>query len=246
MADVLKALRGAHVVWWAPEALAARWPTAQMLGWLEQRPDLREAITRAMTGLALRGARGRSVAFQAELIEATLDPSETAARMVDAVDPHDLVVYAPVRELWDELMQRVPWDGEAPPPLVDALVAALVSDRERPSLLSPWQLRAAVDPRAWQAHIPARLRAAVDEARLHKELVDPSVPFTARDELAIVTPAVLAANLPLQALRPIFVAAGRVLGLEPPVPAHSRPVPRGLDCVANDGDGDAEVTVSTG
>jgi hypothetical protein len=243
MADVLNALRGAHVVWWAPEVLAERWPTAPTLGWLEQRPDLREALTQALTGLALRGARGRSVAFQAELIEATLDPAETARRIADALDPRDLVVYGPVRELWDELMQRVPWDHEAPPPLVDALVAALVSDRGRPSLLSPWQLRAAVDPRAWQAHIPARLRATVDEARLHKELVDPAAPFTARDELAIVTPAVLAANLPLQALRPIFVAAGRVLGLEPPAPSHSRPAPRGLDGVANDGD--AEVTVSS-
>ena len=244
MADVLNALRGARVVWWAPVDLAARWPARVRLEWLEQRPDLRLAATRALTGLELRSGRDRSVAFQAELVEATIDPADVPARTADAFDARDLVVYGPVKAMWDEVMSRVPWGAEAPPPLVEAMLSAILSDRGRPPVLTAWQLRAAVDPRAWQAHVPARLRAAVDEARLHKELVDPSAPFTAREELAIVTPAVLAANLPLPALHPAFLAAGRTMGLEVPAPSQSQPAPRAGVTGANDGD--VEVTVSTG
>jgi hypothetical protein len=88
------------------------------------------------------------------------------------------------------------------------------------------------------------VRAAVDEARLHDELVHPGTPFTARHELAIVTPAILAANLPLRALRPVFCAAARVMGLDHPAPAGSQPAARGdFGEVANDAD--LEVTVST-
>jgi len=155
-----------------------------------------------------------------------------------------------VRELWDEVTARIPWDSELQPAFVERLLAILVAERSavlgatRPPILSPWQLRSAIDPRAWQAHVPARLRAAVDEARLHKELVDPRAPFTARDELEIVTLGVIAANLPLRALRPVFSAAARVMGLEHPAPSQSQPAPkRGFDEVANDAD--VEVTVST-
>jgi hypothetical protein len=252
MADVLMTLRASAVPWWAPTHLGARWPVAERLRWLEQRPDLREGIARSLTGVALRPGHGGSVAFQAELLDACMDATADASRVEDAFDPRDAVVYGPTGELWDELLARIPWETEAPPALVEKLLAAFIAERSerldlaRPALLSPWQLRAAIDTRAWQAHLPARVRAAVDEARLHKELVDPTAPFTARDELAIVTPSVLAASLPLISLRPVFAAAGRVLGLErAPAPAHSQPVPRGdFADVANDGD--AEVTVSTG
>ncbi|MGH7293777.1 MAG: hypothetical protein ACRELB_02535 [Polyangiaceae bacterium] len=252
MADVLMTLRAAGVSWWTPAHLGARWPVPERLRWLEQRADLREAIARSLTGVPLRPGHGGSVAFQAELVEACLDVSAEAARVEEAFDPRDVVVYGPVAEIWDELVARIPWENEAPPALVERLLAALLAERSerldtpRPPLMSAWQLRAAIDTRAWQAHVPARVRAAVDEARLHKELVDPAAPFTARDELALVTPAVLAANLPLIALRPVFAAAGRVLGLErAPAPAHSQPVPKG-DFADAANDSDPEVTVSTG
>jgi hypothetical protein len=184
------------------------------------------------------------------LIDSVVDSAIDAQRIEEAFDPRQVVVYGPVRDLWDEAMARIPWDSELQPALVERLLAILIADRSaalgttRPPILSPWQLRSAIDTRAWQAHVPARLRAALDEARLHKELVDPRAPFTARDELEIVTLGVIAANLPLRALRPVFSAAARVMGLEHPVRAHSEPVPkRGIDEVANDAD--VEVTVST-
>lgn len=237
--------------WWAAEGLCARWPIPERLRWLEQRWDLREQITRSLTTVTLREARRRSVAFQAELIEATIDTAVDAQRVEEAFDPRDVVVYGPVVELWDEAMRRIPWDGEMQPALVEQLLTLLLAERgagfgtTRPAILSPWHLRTAIDTRAWQAHVPARVRAAVDEARLHKELVLPGAPFTTRDELAIVTPGVLAANLPLRALRPVFSAAARVMNLEPHVaPSQSEPAPKGdFAEVANDSD--VEVTVST-
>ena len=251
MAEVLNLLRGAGVSWWAAEALCARWPIGERLRWLEQRWDLREQITRSLTTVTLRDPRRRSVTFQAELIEATVDPAVDAQRVEEAFDPRDIVVYGPVVELWDEVVRRIPWDGEMRPALFEQLIALLLAERSaalgmtRPPILSPWQLRTAIDTRAWQAHVPARVRAAVDEARLHKELVSPGAPFTARDELAIVTPSVLAANLPLRALKPVFSAAARVMGLEPRVaPSQSQPAPKNdFAEVANDSD--VEVTVST-
>jgi hypothetical protein len=250
MAEVLIDLRAAGVPWWAPAQLCARWPVGERLLWIEQRPDLRDAITRSLTGLTLREGLRRSVSFQAELIDSVVDTAIDAQRVEDAFDPRQVVVYGPVHDLWDEAMARIPWDSELQPALVDRLLAILLADRSavlgttRPPILSPWQLRSAIDTRAWQAHVPARLRAAVDEARLHKELVDPRAPFTARDELEIVTLGVIAANLPLRALRPVFSAAARVMGLEHAARAHSEPAPkRSFDEVANDAD--VDVTVST-
>ncbi len=189
---------------------------AERLCWLEQRDDLREDIVRSMTGLTLREGRRRSPFFQAELIDAIADPETDAQRLEDAFDPCDLVVYGPVNELWDEVIGSIPWASELPPLLVEKLLSILVADRStllgtiRPPVLSAWQLRTSIDPRGWQAHLPARVRAAVDDLRLHKELVEPGVPFTAREELEIVTVGVLATSLPLPSLRPVFVAAGRV------------------------------------
>jgi hypothetical protein len=201
--------------------------------------------------LELRDGRRRSTPFQVELIDARIDPGADATRLEEAFDPRDLVVYGPARELWAEVVACLPWDSEVPLALLDRLLTSLIAEKSpvletrRPPILSHWQLRNAIDTRAWQAHVPARLRAAVDEARLHKELVDPATPFVARDEMAIVTPGALAANMPLCALRPVFIAAGRVMGLEPVAPSQSQPAPKAdFGDAANDAGADTEVTVS--
>jgi hypothetical protein len=265
MAEALTALRASGAPWWASAQLVARWPVAERLAWLEQRPDRRAAIVGSLVGRELREPRRRTVAFQTELLDAVVDPALDARRLDDAFDVRDLVTYGPVGEMWDEAMRHIPWEAEIAPPIVEQLLGILLADRStlfavpRPPVLSAWKLRSAIDVRAWQLHLPARVRAAVDEARLHKELVDPVAPFTARDELAIVTPAVLASSLPLGALRGVFTAAARVLGFEVLPPRQSQPVPKGdLGEPANDaappgesGEGpeargpDAEITLST-
>jgi hypothetical protein len=251
MAEVLIELRVAGVSWWGPLGIGERWGVSERLRWFEQRPDLREEIARSMTGLKLRNGLRRSVSFQAELIEAVADPVDDAQRLEDAFDPRDLVAYGPVGELWDEAVGHIPWDTELPPALVERLLAILLAERSfvlgtaRPAILSPWELRTAIGARPWQAHLPARVRAMVDEARLNKELAEPDAPFTARDELTIVTVGVLATCFPLRALRPVFTAAARIMGLERPAPSHSQPAPVAqFSEVANDAD--VEVTVSTG
>jgi hypothetical protein len=251
MAEVLIELRVAGVLWWEPLHAGERWGIRQRLGWFEQRSDLREAIARSLTGLKLRNGLRRSVAFQAELIEAVADPIEDAQRIEDAFDPRDLVVYGPVSELWEEAVGRIPWETELPPGLIERLLSVLLSERSfllgttRPPILSPWELRSAIGARPWQAHLPARVRALVDDARLEKELVEPGHPFTARDEIEIVTVGVLATCFPLRALKPVFSAAARVMGLERAAPAHSQPAPVAqFSEVANDAD--VETTVSTG
>jgi hypothetical protein len=251
MAELLIDLRAAGVSWWAPGRLCERWPVGERLKWLDQRADLREEIVRSMTGLALREARRRSVPFQAELIDAVADPAVDAQRLEEAFDPRDLAVYGPVHDFWDEVVGSIPWDAELPPALVERLLKILLADRSlvlgttRPPILTPWRLRTAIDMRAWQAHLPSRIRAAVDEARLHKELVDPGVPFSAQDELEVVTLGVIATSLPLRALRPAFSAAARIMGLERSTRPHSEPAPiASFAAVANDAD--TEITVSTG
>jgi hypothetical protein len=192
------------------------------------------------------------------LIEAVADPVDDAQRLEDAFDPRDLVVYGPVAELWDEAVGHIPWDSELPPALIERLLAILVADKSlvlataRPPILSPWQLRTAIGARPWQAHLPARVRAMVDEARLNKEAAHPNAPFTACDELEIVTVGVLATCFPLRALRPVFTAAARIMGLERPALSHSQPAPVAqFGEVANDATvevdkvEDVEVTVST-
>jgi hypothetical protein len=251
MAELLIELRAAGVPWWDAAQLRERWPMAERLCWLEQRDDLREDIVRSMTGLTLREGRRRSPFFQAELIDAVADPESDARRLEEAFDPRDLVVYGPVQEMWDEAIACIPWATELQPSLVEKLLSILVADgstllgTRRPPILSAWQLRTAIDPRGWQAHLPARVRAAVDDLRLHKELVEPGVPFTAQEELEVVSVAVLATSLPLPSLRPVFVAAGRVMGLEHVVPSYSQAAPK-VEFAEVANDGDSEVTVSTG
>ncbi len=251
MAEVLIELRAAGVPWWDAAHLRERWPLGERLAWLEQREDLRDEIVRSMTGLSLREGRRRSPHFQAELIDAVLDPAADAYRLEAAFDPRDVVVYGPVSEIWDEVVAAIPWGAELPPGLVERLLAILVADRSpvlgtsRPAILTPLQLRSAIDTRAWQAHLPARVRAAVDDARLIKELVEPGVAFTARDELDVVTIGVIAATVPLRSLRPVFTAAARIMGVERPIPLRSQPAATGTSSfaeVANDAD--VEVTVS--
>src|SRR5258708_24261462 len=103
MAEALIALRAAGAPWWESAMLGSRWSLCERLRWLEQRPDLRESVTRSLTGLTLREGR-RSVTFQAELIDAVADPRVDARRIEEAFDPRDVVTYGPVGELWDEMM----------------------------------------------------------------------------------------------------------------------------------------------
>jgi hypothetical protein len=221
VAEVLIRLRGADLAWWTPEQLRARWGAHARLGWFEQRADLRQEITTALTGLVANTARRKPAAFQADLIDAVIEDSDIGVRHFEgAFDPRDVVVYGPVAEIWDEVIHRVPWEAsgaDLPPRLIESLLEALVTDRSAPfglsrtPVLTPWELRDAIDTRVWQQRLPLDVRVVVEEARLgHDERIPAS--FRARDDGPGAALRVIAEAIPLAELRHAFVAAGEAMG----------------------------------
>ncbi len=229
VAEVLIRLRVMALAWWTPEQLRARWGAPVRLGWFAQRADLRQEITTALTGLVAKTARAKSPAFQAELIDAVIQSRDIDVQQFEgAFDPRDLVVYGPVAELWGELMARIPWtrgDDDVPVRLIESLLESLVADKSpvfgiaRAPALTPWDLRAAIDPLVW-SQLPLDARVAVEEARLRHEQSGALYP---RDEVLAATLRSIAAEIPRDALRAVLVAAGRAMGLEGP--AHSDVAP---------------------
>lgn len=222
MAEILIVLRVAGVSWWAPEQLRARWGTATRMRWFAERPDLRQEITTALTGLVFNTARRKSPEFQAELIESVIEDSDIGAQHFEgAFDPRDVVVYGPVAEYWREIMASAPWHEEIPghAPLVAAILGSLTAEKSalfgwtRTPLLSAYDVRAAIGARAWQLRLPLDVRVALDHARLAREATRPNEPFLAKDELGIVTPKVLSESFGLRDLEPVFQAAGTAMEL---------------------------------
>jgi hypothetical protein len=191
--------------------------------WFAERPDLRQEITTALTGLVFNTARRKSPSFQAELIDSVIEDSDIGAEHFEgAFDPRDIVVYAPVDELWREIVARIPWCDEAAADatLVEAILDALTAEKSalfgasRAPLLSAWDVRSAIDTRAWHAHIPLAVRATIDDARLRHERERPREPFTAKDELKFATAKVLAASLALRDVKPVLDVAGSAMGFD--------------------------------
>ena len=221
VAEILIALRAANVPWWTPEQLRARWGADQRMRWFSQRADLRQEITTALTGLVFNTARRKSPAFQAELIDSVIEDSDIGAQHFEgAFDPRDIVVYAPVAEIWRELVACVPWDAELPvhAELVEAILEALLAEKSavfgaaRAPVLSAWEVRSAIGARAWHMRIPLEVRIAVDEARLVREAQRPRDPFHAKDELTIAVPKLLAQSFGLRDLKPVFEVAETTMG----------------------------------
>ena len=86
------------------------------------------------------------------------------------------------------MRERMPWNEESPvhQRLGAWLLRTLLADRSgiegmpRKAILTPWEVRAAIDPMVWQTRIPADVRAAVDDARLRQEKSRSREPFTTR------------------------------------------------------------------
>src|SRR5262249_20292374 len=152
--------RNAELPWWTPEQLRARWPAKARLEWFEQRADLRQEITTALTGLMFNTARKKPADFQADLIDTVIDGSDIGAQHFEgAFDPRDLVVCGPVEELWREIVARIPWEEEAscPEPLIASMLESFLADKSatlgltRAPLLRAVDLRSAIDSGVWHA-----------------------------------------------------------------------------------------------
>ncbi len=241
LAEILAKLRALALPWWTAEQLRESFPAVERMHWYAERPDLRQAVTRTLTGLAPRAARARTPASQAELIDAVIDCGDISATVFEAAfDPHDIAVYGAARAIWRRLRESLPWesDARAHQQLVAWILRALISEKSdegiaRKPVLSAWELRTALDSRVWQTRIPADVRIAIDEARLQQERRSPRDPYHARHELEIATPEIIASHVPLRELHRVFVAAERCLGFaeaetEKPVRPPAPPVPRSM------------------
>jgi len=221
--QLLVELRKMRPSWWTPNQLRAWWPASTRMLWLSQRPDLRQQITTSLTGLAPKAARKKAPYFQAELIDAVVNEGDaTTTAFEEAFDPYDIVAYGPVSAYWRRFRAQLPLDDEEPAlrGLVAWLLEALLSEdgpfegSKRKPILGAFDVRSAIDGEIWHRHLPLEVRVAIDEARLRQEKVRPGRPFTARHDLRIATPQLLAEHLPLAAFEPVLDTAERIMGLD--------------------------------
>lgn len=223
IAELLHRLRALGMSWWSAEACRGQWSALQRMRWYAQRPDLRQQITTSLTGLPPNTARRKGPEFQADLIDAVIhDGDLTVERFEASFDPSDLVVYGPAFEFWGRFRDVMPWEDDSPnhQRLMSWLIKALLADKSsiegltRRPILTPWDVRSAIDTRVWQSRLPLEVRVAIDEARLRHERARPREPFQARHELSIAVPEILAANIPLAELSTLLVVAERNMGVE--------------------------------
>jgi hypothetical protein len=217
VAELLHRLRAMNVGWWSPASLRAKWSATERMEWLAQRPDLRQRVTSRLTGLAPKAARKKTPEFQANLVDSVVDEGDVDARELEnAFDPSDLVVYGPAEAFWRAFRDAWPMqtadqeNEELAAWLIDALLASvsgLPGAFSRAPVLTPLDVRLAIDGTLWQTKLPIEIRVAIDRARLAHERDKREPRFGAADELAYATPAVVAATFSLRELAPVFAAA---------------------------------------
>jgi hypothetical protein len=207
--------------WFTPNTQRDLWPMEVRFEWLLSRPDVRGRVVHAVTGVSEGAARLLDPDVQIALVDAVLDNGDVSvATWAAAFQPHELAAHAPPAAIHSEVRQCFPWQAPPSQDRRDFLLRWLEAvqstgdgnGRSRQPILSPLAFRSAVNTQAWQASVPLELRAAVDGARLHAEGM--GLPFTAEDELVIVTTKALVDNVPYVALRPVLEAAERALASE--------------------------------
>lgn len=238
VAELVAKLRASSFPWWTPAFTRGQWSASQRMQWLEQRPDARQRITTALTGLPRKAARDKTPGFQASLIDTVLDHGDlNASDFEHAFAPQDVAVYGPASDVWTQFRARFPWEDDSPhhQKLVGWLLRVLLSERSsldqdmlRKPILSAWDVRHGIDSQVWQERIPLEIRAAVDDARAKHERARPREPFGARHELQIATPEIIVQTIPLSDLLPVVLIAERAmfLGAEASVGAYSVVAPR--------------------
>jgi hypothetical protein len=223
VAELLTRLRDMNFPWWTPEQLRRAYPSAERMRWLEQRPDVRQRITTQLTGLAPRAARNKSPEFQSALIDSVLDEGDIGLDVFEsAFEPVDIAVYGPAEDFFQLFRRRMPWEDDSTPhqDLIGWLIGAFLSDKcsldgsPRTPILSALDVRTAIDGAVWHSRVPLHVRVAIDEARFASHRERPHEPFTVDRDLAIATPALIAASIPLKDLLGVVELAASSLGFD--------------------------------
>jgi hypothetical protein len=225
MAELLTRLRALDLPWWTPEKLRARWGAVERMRWYKDRWDLRQNITTELTGLAPKAAKRKAPEFQAALIDSVLEEGDISVRSFEeAYEPMDLVIYGPSSAFWHAFRESMPWEQDTPvhQELLAWLLKALLTDRSsfpglgRVPILTPWEVRTAINGKVWHTRIPLDVRVAIDDARFRQEKDKGGVPFHAEHDLGIAVPEIIAGNVPLRELIPVLIVAERSMGFEAP------------------------------
>ncbi|WP_438035750.1 hypothetical protein [Sorangium sp. So ce204] len=225
VAELIARLRELDLPWWTPVKLREQFGAVERMGWFRERSDVRQQITTSLTGLSPKAARRKTPDFQGALIDSVIDEGDITPRAFeDAFDPRDLAVYGPAGGYWQFFRDSMPWDQDTPQlqEIVAWLLKALLADRSpfegigRTPILTPWDVRTAIDGRLWQTRIPLEIRVAIDNARLKQERERPGVPFHADGELAIAGPDVIAANIPPRDILPVVQLAQKAMRFDGP------------------------------
>lgn len=225
MAELLTKLRALDLPWWTPEKLRARWGAVERMRWYKDRWDLRQNITTELTGLAPKAAKRKAPEFQAALIDSVLEEGDISVRSFEeAYEPMELVIYGPSGAFWHAFRESMPWEQDTPvhQELLAWLLKALLTDRStfpglgRVPILTPWEVRTAINGKVWHTRIPLDVRVAIDDARFKQEKDKGGLPFHAEHDLSIAVPEIIAGNVPLRELIPVLIVAERSMGFEAP------------------------------
>ena len=221
VAELLQKLRVGGFSWWTPEQTRSLWPASVRMGWLMQRPDIRQRITTGLTGLAPRAARNKTPEFQGALIDSVIEDGDvTVKQFDDAFTVDELAVYGPSAELWGKFRERTPWDQDTPAHqelvawLFEAFLASQssVGGHSRKPILTSLALRTAIPGKLWHTRIPLEVRVAIDDLRFQREKVKPSEAFHAIHDLSVATPSIIASNIALRELTRVVDVAEKSMG----------------------------------
>src|SRR5262249_37409604 len=91
VAELLTKLHRRRVPWWTSEQERGWWTATDRMRWFNQRQDIRQRITTALSGLAPKQARKKGADFQASLIDGAVDDGDVSARQFEeAFDPAEI------------------------------------------------------------------------------------------------------------------------------------------------------------
>jgi hypothetical protein len=218
VAELLERLRASSLSWWTPADLRTSFPAKERMKWIEEETALRGHVTNVLTGLFPNASLAKSSQLQAELIDAAIDGGDTTVvAFENAFEPQVLAAHGVEARYWRSFRKQLPWDanGKAEQKIVAFLIEQLLSDvklgsYQRRPILTPLDVRRAIDARVWTRHLPEELRAKIDSSRIDAEAKGRS--FGAAEELALVPPALLVQHVPLADLRGILDRAEEALG----------------------------------
>ncbi|MEO5927181.1 MAG: hypothetical protein ABIP96_00750 [Patescibacteria group bacterium] len=198
------------------------YPAIERFGDLDERKDVRQTVVTELTGMLKNMARKRAAENQAELVDAALEAEDrTVTHFVQAF-PHEVTaLYGRLPKLWKLFMENFPWgmDAKSLVDVITTLLEALVQDRgDLLQIMTHLRMRMLIDEHDWQTLIPVEKRMEVALAKNRQEIEASGTPFTAQQEMEIVTLRVIAENIPLEKLKPIFSMAEMFLGFVPPTP----------------------------